>query len=192
MRRYLFAYGPATPANFAKWLNAPLSWAAQAFESADLAQVYVHARDNSVSANDAAGREGWVLADHVVGREGWVMADDVASDADEASGVRLLPYFDAYVVGGQPRDLLFPGIASKRALAGGQAGNYPVVLVDGVVAGVWHQRRSGRRVDLTVELLGSDNARIRRLVEVEAERLAESLDATPTVTFDVVSVGAHA
>ena len=26
----------------------------------------------------------------------------------------------------------------------GQAGNYPVVLVDGVVGGVWHQRRSGR------------------------------------------------
>lgn len=180
VRRYLYAYGPATPANFAKWLNAPLGWAAQAFESADLAKVYVHTRDSSVFAND------------VPGREGWVMADDVAFDADEASGVRLLPYFDAYVVGGQPRDLLFPGIASERALAGGQAGNYPVVLVDGVVAGVWHQRRSGRRVDLTVELLGSDNARVRRLIEVEAERLAEILDATPSVTFDVVSVGAHA
>ena len=65
--------------------------------------------------------------------------------ASAPHGVRLLPYFDAYVVGCQPRELLFPGRAAERALAGGQAGNYQVLLIDGVVAGVWHQRRSGRR-----------------------------------------------
>lgn len=171
VRRYLYGYGPATSANFARWLSAPETWAAKAFASSDLVQVYVE------------------------GREAWVCADDAAFSSAEASGgsgLRLLPYFDAYVVGGQPRDLLFPGKASERALAGGQAGNYPVVLVDGVVAGVWHQRRSGRRVDLTVELLGSSTARVRRLVEAEAERIGEILGATPTVTFDVVSVGPHA
>ena len=48
-------------------------------------------------------------------------------------------YFDAYVVVGQPRDLLYPGAAGTRALTpSGQAGNYPVLLVDGVVGGVWH------------------------------------------------------
>jgi hypothetical protein len=57
----------------------------------------------------------------------------------------LLPYFDAYVIGCHPRATLFPACRGKRALTGGQAGNVPVLLVDGVVAGVWHQRRSGRR-----------------------------------------------
>ena len=53
-----------------------------------------------------------------------------------------------------PRERLFPGPAATRALApSGQAGNFPVLLVDGVAAGVWHQRRSGRRVAVTVEPL---------------------------------------
>ena len=54
------------------------------------------------------------------------------------AGVRrsgLLPYFDAYAVGCHPRERLFPGAAAERALARGQAGNRPVLLVDGVVAG---------------------------------------------------------
>ncbi|MEK8144714.1 crosslink repair DNA glycosylase YcaQ family protein [Streptomyces sp. M10(2022)] len=49
--------------------------------------------------------------------------------------VRLLPYFDAFTIASQPRERLFPGAAFERALAGGQAGNFPVLLVDGVVAG---------------------------------------------------------
>ena len=73
---------------------------------------------------------------------GWQLAGEPATAA--ASGVRLLPYFDAYVVAGQPRALLFPGRAAERALAGGQAGNFPVLLVDGMVAGVWHAKRAGR------------------------------------------------
>ena len=49
---------------------------------------------------------------------------------------RLLPYFDPYLVAGQPRERLYPGAAAIRALTpAGQAGNYPVLLVDGVVGG---------------------------------------------------------
>ena len=51
----------------------------------------------------------------------------------------VLPYFDAFAVGGFPRELLFPGRAWERALAGGQAGNFPVLLVDGVVTGVFQE-----------------------------------------------------
>ena len=44
---------------------------------------------------------------------------------------------------GPARDRLYPGPAAARALTpSGQAGNYPVLLVDGVVGGLWHQRRS--------------------------------------------------
>ena len=81
-------------------------------------------------------------------------AGDTAFDAPEAPAVRLLPYFDAFQVGSQPRALLFPGRASERALAGAQAGNFPVLLLDGVVGGVWHQKRSGKSVGVTVEPLG--------------------------------------
>ncbi|HYN92641.1 MAG TPA: crosslink repair DNA glycosylase YcaQ family protein, partial [Pilimelia sp.] len=43
VRRYLHAYGPATPQHFAQWLAAPRRWAAELFDSlaAELEQVRV-------------------------------------------------------------------------------------------------------------------------------------------------------
>jgi hypothetical protein len=106
--------------------------------------------------------------------------------------VRLLPYFDAFGVGSHPRRLLFPGRASERALAGSQAGNYPVLLLDGVVGGVWHQRRSGRKVAVTVEPLSPLTRRHEAALEAEVERLGDVLGASPTLTTGIVSVGPHA
>jgi hypothetical protein len=111
---------------------------------------------------------------------------------DPVRGVRLLPYFDAYGVGSHPRELLFPGDAYTRALAGGQAGNYPVLLVDGIVAGVWHQRRSGRRLQVTVEPLRKLTAAQLRSLDDQVARLGEIVDATPTLTLGKITVGAHA
>ena len=108
-------------------------------------------------------------------------------------GILLLPYFDAFVVGSQPRDRLFPGRAAGRALVpSGQAGNFPVLLIDGEVAGVWHQRRSGRRVELTVEPLVRFPAARRRALEVQAGRIGEILEATARLVVGKVTVGAHA
>ena len=110
----------------------------------------------------------------------------------DAEGVRLLPYFDAYVVAGQPRALLFPPPASDRALAGGQAGNFPVLLVDGTVAGVWHHRRAGRKVAVTVEPLARLTAARRRELDEQVARVGEILEATAELTVGPVSVGPHA
>ena len=83
-------------------------------------------------------------------REAWVNAGDTdgAALGRERAAAALLR---RAAVGFQPREEMFPGRAWERALARGQAGNYPVLLVDGVVQGVWHQRRSGRRIEVTVE-----------------------------------------
>lgn len=106
--------------------------------------------------------------------------------------MRLLPYFDAYLVAGMPRELLYPGPAAERALAGGQAGNFPVLLVDGQVAGVWHQRRSGSRIDVTVEPLAElGRARLDELDE-QVARVGEILEGRPRLTVGAVTVGPHA
>ncbi|GAA2639828.1 hypothetical protein GCM10010307_39410 [Streptomyces vastus] len=106
--------------------------------------------------------------------------------------MRLLPYFDAYAIAAQPRERMFPGAAYQRALAGGQAGNYPVLLVDGVVAGVWHQRRQGRRTTVTVEPLGRLSGAQERELREQVDRVGEVLEAGPELVVGKVTVGPHA
>jgi hypothetical protein len=171
VRRYLSTYGPATPGQFAQWLGAPRRWATELFASLseELQQVEVE------------------------GTPAWVAAGDAAAPPVAPRGVRLLPYFDAYVVGGQPRALLFPGPAAARALTpSGQAGNYPVLLIAGTVAGVWHLRRTGRTLAITVEAFNDLTPTQRRELDEQVERIGAFLDGTPQLTIGTVTAGAHA
>ncbi|GGT05684.1 winged helix DNA-binding domain-containing protein [Nonomuraea spiralis] len=168
VRSYLTAYGPATPAQFAQWIGAPVRWAAEAFASVETEEVLFDGSPARVLAGDTAVPDG------------------------PPRGVRLLPYFDAYLVAGRPRELLYPGPAWQRALSGGQAGNFPVLLVDGVVRGVWHQRRSGSRIDVTVEPLAGLTAAQLRELDDQVERVGEILEGRPRLTIGPVTVGAHA
>ncbi len=167
--RYLYAYGPATPQHFAKWLNIPPRRAVELFDSSSLQRVSVD------------------------GEPMWTVAGDTGVPEQAHKGIRLLPYFDAFVVAGQPREWLYPGAATKRALPSGQAGNFPVMLVDGVVGGVWHQKASGRKLALTVEPLRKLTATQMRQLEAEVVLVGDIMQATSTtLTIGTVSVGPHA
>ncbi len=171
LKRYLYAYGPATPQQFAQWLNAPRRWATELFDSlsGELQQVEVN------------------------GSLAWVEAGDTTDLSVMPQSVRLLPYFDAYTVGSQPRELLFPGRAAKRALTpSGQAGNFPVLLIGGTVAGVWHQRRSGRWLDITVEPFDQLTATQHRDLDDQLERIGTFLEGNPRLTIGTVTAGGHA
>ncbi|MFB6816705.1 winged helix DNA-binding domain-containing protein [Streptomyces sp. NPDC056347] len=171
-RRYLHAYGPATPAHFAKWLALAPGPAAELFEG--------------------LAARGEIEPVAYEGGPAWVVAGDTGFSAEPARGVRLLPYFDAFLIASRPRERLFPGAAYTRALAGGQAGNFPVLLVDGVAAGVWHQRRSGRRIAVTVEPLAPLPGRLLRELEAEVARVGEVLEGNAELTVGEVTVGPHA
>lgn len=168
---YLHAYGPATPQDFARWLAVPPRFAVDLFASFGGALERVE----------------------LEGGAAWVPAGDRSLPEEPHRGVRLLPYFDAYVVGAQPRALLFPGVAAARALTPtGQAGNHPVVLVDGVVGGVWHQRRAGSRLEITVEPLQELTPARRRQLDEEVALVGSVLGARASLTIGRVTVGAHA
>jgi hypothetical protein len=94
LTRYLYAYGPATSAHFARWLAIPPRYAAGLFGA-------------------LAGELERVELD---GQPGLTLAGDTAAPTEPHRGVRLLPYFDAYVVAGQPRLQLYPAAAATRAL----------------------------------------------------------------------------
>ena len=169
--RYLYAYGPATPQHFAKWSNIPPRRAVELFDEL---------------AGDVEGVE-------LDGQPAWTVAGDTATPHRVQRGTRLLPYFDAYVVAGQPREKLYPERAAARGLnPGGQAGNYPVLLVDGVVDGVWHQKLSGRKLAITVEPLRELTAAQRRQLDDEIDLVGTVMQAPPTLTVGTVTVGPHA
>lgn len=173
LRRYLHAYGPAAPEHVARWLGASVAWAKSAFLLAadELERVEV---------------EGARTADEL-----WQLAGDGVGPTINGI-VRLLPYFDAYSVGSHPRERVFPGRASERALARTQAGNMPVLVVDGTVVGIWHQRRSGRRIAVTVEPFKRLAPAERRSLEDQVGRIGEIQEATPRLTIGTVTAGPHA
>lgn len=171
LRDYLRAFGPATPQQFARWIGAPPGWATEQFDSlrAGLVEVQLDGTPAFVARGD-----------HRIG-------------AATPPVALLLPYFDSFVVGSHPRTHLYPGAAAARALTtSGQAGNFPVLLLDGVVAGVWHQRRNGQRIAVTVEPLGPLTRVHRSAIQEEVERIGEILDARTTLAIGTIAVGPHA
>ncbi len=170
LRRFLRAYGPARPEHFARWIGSSPGWARDAFAQCG----------DVIERVDVEGDELWQLA-----------GDDVP-EADPAGIVRLLPYFDAYGVGCYPRERLFVGRAAERALARGQAGNYPVLLVDGLVEGVWHQKRAGKKLSVTVEPLRKLASGESRALEEQIDHIGRIQEAAATLTIGTVAAGPHA
>lgn len=171
VRRYLRAFGPATPRQFAQWIGTSSAWATKLFESLadELQEVELD------------------------GTPAWLARDDTWTPPAEPEGVRLLPYFDAYVVGSHPRARLYPGRAAERALTpAGQAGNFAVLLVDGTVTGVWHQRSSGRSIDVTVEPFCRLTASQRRELAGQVERIGQVLESGARLAIGTVTAGGHA
>lgn len=168
---YLHAFGPATPQQFARWVGASAGWGVEQFR---------------------AHRAG---LDEVIfdGTPAFVRGGDTQFEEKAPTGAILLPYFDSFVVGSHPRTCLYPGGAADRALTPtGQAGNFPVLLLDGAVAGVWHQRRQGRRMTIAVEPLAPVSRRHRLALNEEVERLGAILDGNPTLVIGPVAIGPHA
>ena len=66
------------------------------------------------------------------------------------------------------------------------------MLVDGVVGGVWHQRRSGKRLTITVEALEPLSAAHRRELEAEVALVGSVMEADATLVIGEVRVGPHA
>lgn len=165
VRRYLHAYGPATADQFAQWFGMTKAHAREVFEALPLTEV------------DVEGSSAWELGSATVD--------------EPPCGLRLLPYFDCYSVGAHPRPSVFPGVAAERALSRGQAGTVPVLLLDGVVAGIWHQRRTGSKLAVTVEPFGTlGKARLRELAD-QVARIGEVQQAVPTLTVGTVAAGKH-
>jgi hypothetical protein len=137
-RRFLTRYGPASREGLAKWFGHP--------------------------SPAQAGK--WFPEDVVPTPFGLALEEDVpALEAAEPAGhVRLLPAFDQYVVAA-PRDDSATSAPERIYRPGGWFS--PVLLVDGVMAGVW--REDGGVV--AIEPFADVGGAVREAAEAEAARL---------------------
>jgi hypothetical protein len=112
----------------------------------------------------------------------------VEPDTAERS-IRLLPEYDAYVMAVRDRDALVPPAVRAQVAAHGK-GRYegpagtPFLLVDGVCAGVWRRKRSGKRIELTVEPARKLTRAERAGVAEEAARIGTFLGIDASLALE--------
>lgn len=177
-RRYIAAYAPATHQDIAHWFRLKPDQARELLEllAAELEEV------------DFIGRRAWMLASD---------AQNHTQEADEPSSgaLRLLPQYDCYLLGSGPRERVVPAAARPRVNTHGRgrfegATALSVVLVEGVVAGMWERRTSGRKPpgtgDLRVEMFGQLTPRQREQLEAEVIRVGAFLGVNLAFSLGVL------
>jgi hypothetical protein len=177
-RRYIATYGPVTYRDVAHWFRLKPAQAQTMMQplAAELEEV------------DFAGRRAWMLAADV--------ADDTLTSADGTAGsLRLLPQYDCYLLGCGPRERIVPEAARARVNTYGRgrfegATALSVILIDGVVSGMWEQRphsqAANRDTELRVESFGQLTTRQHGLLESEVARIGAFLETRLALTHGVL------
>src|SRR6266700_954383 len=160
-RRYLSAYGPATPQDQAAWSGLPLSKTRAAWQ---------HIADQLMKI-EIAGSSTWMLKT----RAAWL--DELPSDTPI---VRLLPCFDIYLIGYRTRDLGVSPQFAKRINAGGGI-VHPTVLVDGRVVGTWKSKREKNHLGVIVEPFDELASELYEGLEAEIEDIGRFLGVRATL-----------
>ena len=162
LRRYLRAYGPSTLNEIGRWWGDRLSSFKPLLEGF---------RDEISEVDFGAGR-------------GLLMREDVEAvrSARPDSRPVLLGPFDPLVVGLGRRDWFIPAAHLTRVsrTAGWIS---PVLVLDGIVAGVWTSERRGASLRVTIDPFTTPTANVRRGIERAAERIAAANDAGLDLVF---------
>jgi DNA glycosylase AlkZ-like len=154
--RFLTAYGPATPRTFREWFRLERDEAEAAFGRLALDAVEVEGREAFLLAGDNGGLE-------------------------PTRSLRLLPEYDAYVMGFRERERLLPEAAREVIHAhprGRLEGPAPVpwLVVDGLAAGSWSRRRYRGRAIVDVQPLHALGRAARDALEREHAALIRFLE----------------
>jgi hypothetical protein len=132
LRRYLTAFAPATPEDFASWSGLPMSDVRLAWKRLD-------SRRSLVELESPIGPL-WLLKEQAAGPE---------LSSGHTPIVRLLPAFDTFWMGYRKRDMAVSPRFAKRINAGGGI-LHPAVLVQGHAVGTWKLDRRKTQAEVVV------------------------------------------
>jgi hypothetical protein len=167
VERYLAAYGPATLKELLRWWGVAL---------VSMMRPVIERLGDALTEMDIDGTRAYIRTEDIHAIEG--------TRATKGK-VRLVGGFDSFIVGAGLRDQLIPAKHLKRVsrTAGWIS---PVVLVDGVAAGVWDARRSGDRLAITIEPFAEPPARLRASIESAAREVGRVQDLPVSVVYGSV------
>jgi DNA glycosylase AlkZ-like len=170
LRRYLATYGPASTDEVRRWWGGLKS----SFIRAALGEL-----GRSVVNVEVDSATGLLLAEDV---------QAIAATTPLRGAVHLLGPFDPLIVGAGTRDALIPPARYKRVsrTAGWIS---PVVLVNGLVAGVWTSSSSTGSLQVTVDLFESADPATKRALGRAVERLGSIHGLSAQLTFGPVFGG---
>jgi hypothetical protein len=151
VRRYLAAFGPATPADAQTWSGV-----------GRLAEVFESLRPTLVTLRDENNRE---LFD---------LPDAPRPPEDTPAPVRFLPEFDGVLLGHHDRTRVIP--AQHRARFVTRNLRVPgTFLVDGLAAGLWWVDQTKRSATLVLDPFGKIASKTRQALESEGDALLRFL-----------------
>ena len=156
VERYLAVYGPATLKELIRWWGVA---------EMSVIKPIVAALGDALTEVDVDGVRAYVRTADL---------DTIESTKPTNGDVHLLGGFDPLTVGAGLREQLIPPAHLKRVsrTAGWIS---PVVLVDGIVAGVWDSVRGEKdRLAMTVEPFEVPTPRLRSAIGKAAERIASA------------------
>ncbi|WP_169738924.1 winged helix DNA-binding domain-containing protein [Jiangella gansuensis] len=163
--RFLDTYGPATHTDFSRWWGIDPAAARRLF--ADHADVIVEV--------DLDGIASWLTP---AGLDAMLQ-----TDPQDAGGVWLLPGFDPYVIApvGNRVHTVPEGYLDRVSRAAGWIS--PVLVVDGVVRGVWGHELKNSTLTVTVEPFEKVSAATKAAVTSAAARYGELFGADVQVSW---------
>lgn len=165
-RRYLHAFGPARPEDFARW------WG---FDAAKGKKVF-RALGEEIRSVDVEGWPAFTL----------VSSLETIQTSQETFAVRLLPQFDAYVVGvSRDCEPVLPG-AFKNLVYRPQGWISAVLLVNGRMEGVWEMEKQGSKTVVNVRTFQPINRKVEQGIQKELERLGKYWDSEVSATYALI------
>ena len=164
VRRFLFAYGPLTPKHFARWWNEG---------RVNVAKKVFQQIGDELETVDVEGWQALALRSTI----------EPIQHSSVSGVVRLLPLFDAYVLDigrmGEP-------ILSKqywKQVFRQQGWTTAVLLVDGLIKGVWNYKTKDTQTTVTVEMFEAPPKPIQQGIEAEVARLGGFLNTAVVLEY---------
>lgn len=164
LNKYLHAYGPAIPTDFAMWSGLSLT---------EAREIWNREKSNLVNVN-------------IEGQVATLLRKDFKKLESSTFGkphVNLLPYFDTYVLGHKDRQHLVEKKYHSKIYRP-QGWISPTVLVNGRVTGIWKYTFLKDTIQINIEMFGSLPKIVKERIDEEVKTVRHFLGVSKVkVTF---------